>query len=170
MNDLVVKGKVTSLNLLNMIMRFQAGAAAVQGDLKQFYASIQLVVDQWNLQRVLFRDDLDPKKEVLEAVIKTLIWGVKCVSGQSEASIIQLAEIIKSKNPTLHDFLLNCRFCDDLGNSGISIDDLKKLTRDADELFAKVGLECKGWSFSGAFILSSSLSAVMQVWFSFWAP
>ena len=34
LNDLVVKGKVTTLNLVKMIMRFQASAAAVQGDLK----------------------------------------------------------------------------------------------------------------------------------------
>ena len=75
MNDLVVKGKVTTLNLVKMIMRFQAGAVAVQGDLKQFYASIKLVVNQWNLQRILYRKDLDPNNEVLEGVIKTL-FGV----------------------------------------------------------------------------------------------
>lgn len=60
LNDLVVKGKVTTLNLVKMMMRFQAGAVAVQGDLKQFYASIKLVVQQWNSQRVLFKKDLDP--------------------------------------------------------------------------------------------------------------
>ena len=109
MNDLVVKGRVTTLNLLKMIMRFQAGAAAVQGDLKQFYASIKLVTEQWNLQRVLFRKDLDPNNEVLEAIIKTLIWGVKCVSAQSEGSIIQLAEFVKQNSPKLYDFLLNLR-------------------------------------------------------------
>ena len=149
LNDLVVKGKVTTLNLVKMIMRFQAGAAAVQGDLKQFYASIKLVVEQWNLQRVLYRRDLDIENEALEAVIKTLIWGVKSVSGQSEASIIQLAEFIKSKKPKLYDFLINCRFCDDLGNSAANTEELLKLTEDADKLFAQVGLECKGWSFSG---------------------
>ena len=94
MNDLVVKGRVTTLDLVKMVMRFQIGAAAVQGDLKQFYASVKLVVEQWNLQRVLFRKDLDPQSEVLEGIIKTLIWGVKCVSAQTEASIIQLAEFI----------------------------------------------------------------------------
>ena len=46
LNDLVVKGKVTSLNLVKMIIRFQTGTFAVQGDLKQFYASIKLVASQ----------------------------------------------------------------------------------------------------------------------------
>lgn len=71
------------------------------------------------------------------------------MSSQSEASIIQLAEFIKSKNPRLYDFLINCRFCDDLGNSAANIEELKHLTSDADLVFSQVGLECKGWSFSG---------------------
>ena len=54
LNDAVVKGRVVTLNLIKMMLRFMVGKVAVQGDLKQFYASIKLVQDQWNLQRVLF--------------------------------------------------------------------------------------------------------------------
>ena len=149
LNDLVVKGKVTTLNLLKMIMRFQAGAAAVQGDLKQFYASIKLVAEQWHLQRVLFKENLDPDAKVIEGIIKTLIWGIKCVSGLSEAAVIQLAESVQYDIPALFDFLINGRFCDDLGNSKPKIEELKALTKEADKLFESVGLACKGWSFSG---------------------
>ena len=140
MNDLVVKGKVTSLNLVKMIIRFQTGAVAVQGDLKQFYASIKLSPSQWNLQRILYRHNLDPKGEVMEAVIKTLIWGIKSVSGQSECAIMKLAEFIKTANPKLYDLLLNCRFCDDLGSSDVTVEALKQLTKEADHLFSQVGL------------------------------
>ena len=94
LNDLVVKGRIVTLNLVKMVLRFQVGKAAVQGDLKQFYASIKLVERQWNLQRVLYRPGLDPKAEVLEAVIKTLIWGVKSVSAQSECAIQKLAQFV----------------------------------------------------------------------------
>ena len=65
LNDAVVKGRIVTLNLVKMFLRFQVGRAAVQGDLKQFYASIKLVPEQWNLQRVLFRPDLDPNSEVV---------------------------------------------------------------------------------------------------------
>ena len=150
LNDMVVKGRVVTLNLLKMLLRFGVGEAAVQGDLKQFYASIKLVEDQWNLQRILYRENLDPKNEVLEAVIKTLIWGVKSVSAQSEAAIIKLAQFVLNTNPGLADFLLNCRFVDDIGGSAKNLEILKKLTKDADDLFEGVGLSCKGWSYSGS--------------------
>ena len=61
LNDLVVKGRIVTLNLVKMVLRFQVGKFAVQGDLKQFYASIKLVESQWNLQRILYWHNLDPK-------------------------------------------------------------------------------------------------------------
>ena len=149
LNDLVVKGKVTTLNLMKMITRFQAGQHAVQGDLKQFYASIKLVLEQWNLQRVLFRENLDPKGKLIEAIIKSLIWGIKCVSALSEASVIKLAEFIKEKLPDLYKLLVDSRFCDDIGASSNSMEKLKATTKEADNLFDSVGLACKGWSYSG---------------------
>ena len=85
----------------------------------------------------------------MEALIRTRIWGIKCVSAQSECAICKVAEFVKEDNPKLYDLLVNCRFCDDLGSSDVSTDANKKKTNDADKCFSEVGLECKGWSFSG---------------------
>ena len=149
LNDLVVKGRVVTLNLTKMVLRFIVGKAAIQGDLKQFYASIKLLRDQWNLQRVLYKRNLDPDSPVMEAVIVTLIWGIKCVSAQSETAVIKLAEAVKEKNPRLAELLLHSRFVDDLGDSGDDVKKLQVLVDDADDLFEQVGLSCKGWTMSG---------------------
>ena len=148
-NDLLVKGKITTLNLTRMVLRFMVSPHAVQGDLSQFYASLKLKKDFWNLQRVLIKDDLNPDNPALEAVIGTLIWGMKSVSGQSEAAVIKLAEAVEEKNPRLAQTLIQSRFVDDIGDSEVNMDDLKKLVEDADHLFSLVGLSCKGWTFSG---------------------
>ena len=150
LNDAVVEGRVVTLNLVKMVLRFCVRMFALQGDLKQFYASIKLIVDQWNLQRVLYRKNLDPNEKVQEALIKTLIWGIKSVSAQSECAIIKLAEAVKEELPLLSDFLINSRFVDDLGHSEASKDTLEKLVNEADNLFSQVGLACKGWSISGS--------------------
>ena len=149
LNDAVVKGRVVTLNLVRMVLRFCVGLFALQGDLKQFYASIKLIMEQWNLQKVLYRKNLDPKEPVQEALIKTLIWGIKSVSAQSECAIIKLAEAVKNEFPLLADFLINSRFVDDLGHSEASKETIEQLIAEADDLFSKVGLACKGWSISG---------------------
>ena len=131
-----------------MVLRFSVGPIAVQGDLRQFYASIKLFRDQWNLQRVLIKPGLDPSEKEIEGVIVTLIWGIKCVSAQSEAAVMKLAKFVQDSNPRLASFLIDSRFVDDLGDSDEDIKTVKSLIDDADKLFESVGLACKGWSCS----------------------
>ena len=40
---------------------------------------------------MLIRKDLDPNGELLDAIINSIIWGVKSASGQSECGVIKLA-------------------------------------------------------------------------------
>ena len=149
LNDLVCKGKIESLNLLKVLLRFMTGLFAVTGDLKQFYNACKLNSSQWNLQRFLWVDNLDPKGEVLEAVITTLIYGVTSVSAQSELAMKDLADHIRAENPELATLLVLSRYVDDLLESKASQEEVLKLTKDADKLFDMVGLLCKGWTVSG---------------------
>ena len=149
LNDLCVKGKVSSLDLLNMLLRFVTGSVACAGDLKQFYPSIGLKEDQWNLQRLLFKDGLDVDADVIELIIVSLIYGVRPVSALSERAVIMLAEYIQPSNPRLAALLIKSRFVDDLADSGKNSKVINKLIEDADELLNSVDLHCKGWSRSG---------------------
>ena len=83
----MVKGKITTINLVKMLLRFIVGLYAVNGDLQQVYNACKLIADQWNLQRFLYRENMDPSNPVKEGVIKTLIYGIKSVSRQSEHAI-----------------------------------------------------------------------------------
>ena len=83
LNDYVVKGSVNSLNLLRLILRWSVGPVAFSGDLAQFYNRCKLVNSQWNLQKFLWCPDLNPEGEIVEAIVKTLIYRVKSVSAQS---------------------------------------------------------------------------------------
>ena len=148
LNDLVVKGSTNSLDLLRLVLRWQVGYFAMSGDLAQFYNSFKLGSKQWNLQRFLWQDDLNPDAEVVEGVITTLIYGVKSVSAQSEDAIKQLAETVRPSKPRLADFLLYCLYVDDIGESKGTEEECKELATQADQVFAMVGLECKGWTFS----------------------
>ena len=150
LNDLVAKGKVETLNLVKVLIRFCIGKFALTGDLKQFYNACKLGADQWNLQRFLWIDDLDPEGKVLEAVITTLIYGVRSVAAQSELALSDLAQLIKKENPQLAVFLILSRYVDDLQDSKATLEECTGLAKDADELFLKVGLVCKAWTLSGS--------------------
>ena len=63
---MVVKGKINTINLVKMVLRFRAGRFGVTCDLQQFYNSCKLEAHQWNLQRFLYREEMDPENTVLE--------------------------------------------------------------------------------------------------------
>ena len=149
LNDLTMKGRVSTLDLITMLLRFTIGSVAVSGDLKMFYTSIDLCPSQWNLQRVLMREDMDITKDVVEMVICTLIFGVRAVSALSETAIIMLSNLISHAQPRLADFLRSARFVDDLADSDKDQDAIKKLIDEADKLFDSCGLRVKAWSVSG---------------------
>lgn len=150
LNDLVAKGRIETLNLVKVLMRFIVGKVGFTGDLTQFYNACKLGSDQWNLQRFLWIEDLNPSGEVLEGVITTLIYGVKSVSAQSEYALSELAKLVEKEDPVLARLLTLSRYLDDLQESKQSEVECHSLTKDADEVFGRVGLKCKAWTVSGS--------------------
>ena len=149
MNDLVAKGKIESINLIKVLLRFITGSFAITGDLSMFYNAFKLEKEQWNLQRMLWIEDLNPDGVVKEAVIMTLIYGVKSVSAQTEFALLELSKMVEETNPELAHFLTKSRYVDDLQDSKKSAEDCVFLGESADNLFAKVGVHCKAWTVSG---------------------
>ena len=83
-------------------------------------------------------------------VIKSYIYGVKCVSGQTEYAMEQVAKKIELKYPALAALIRWCRYVDDLAESKMKLEELKEISKQADEVFDSIGLRCKGWTFSGS--------------------
>ena len=51
LNDLLCKGRINSMNLLRMMIRFEIGLFALTGDLQQFYCSCKLHASMMNFKR-----------------------------------------------------------------------------------------------------------------------
>ena len=149
LNDLVAKGRIDTINLLKMLLRFCVGRYAFCGDLQQFYNSCKLEPEFWNLQRFLWKPDLDPDGEVIEMVMKTLIYGVKSVSCQSEEAKKMLAEAVKNIYPEVYKLILENIYVDDIGESKATKAECKKVMEEADVTFDMVDLKVKGWSETG---------------------
>ena len=115
-----------------------------------FYTSIGLDEDQWNLQRVLWKELMDIDAPLVELIIISLIFGLRPVSALSERAVIAVAQSIQQESPRLADMILKARFVDDLADSEEATDIIKEIIKEADKLFLSVGLRCKGWSISGS--------------------
>ena len=149
LNDLVCKGRVETLNLVRLVLRFAMGRFALAGDLSQFYNCLRLREDFWNLQRMLWRENLALDDVVQEAIIVTLIYGVKSVSAQSETAMVRIAREIQHKYPDLAQLLQKGRYVDDIADSKANKEEVEDIIKDGDKVFSEVGLKCKGWTLTG---------------------
>ena len=149
LNNLSMKGRVNTLDLVTMLLRFVIGEVGLCGDLQGFYPSISLHESQWNLQRVLFKEGLDLDSDTLELLFITLIYGVRSVSALSERAVLDLADHVASSSPEVAEFIRRSRFVDDLATSHQFRWMIDQLIRDSDEVFGSVGLKVKGWTKTG---------------------
>ena len=149
LNDLVCKGVVKNINMIKLLLRFCIGLYAMCGDIKQWYNSGKLIPFLWNLQRFLFKENLDPDGETKEGVITTLIYGVKSSSCQTEVTKEKLADSVEEVYPEVAKMLRDGFYVDDGADSKADKDEILNLMKDTDEVLATIGCEIKAWVVSG---------------------
>ena len=150
LNDLVCKGVIKSINMIKLLLRFIVGLFALAADIKQFYNTSKLITSQWNLQRFVYKEDLDLENETKEGVITTSIYGVKCASCQGECVKEKLADHFEEEKPSASKTLVDSTYVDDIGDSKGKKDEAVQLQQDVDEVLGSVGMSVKDWTYSGS--------------------
>ena len=84
LNDTLAKGKADLVSMVSMVLNWLIRPVALTGDILQFYNMVLLRKEHWKYQRVVWYRDLDPRNELIRGVVRTLIYGVRCVSSQTE--------------------------------------------------------------------------------------
>ena len=100
--------------MIRLVLQFVMGKHAVTEGLSQFYNSLKLREDFFNLQRFLWRMNMGDIEETLQAVFVTLMYGVKSVSARREEAMIRLAMDFQTMYPALAELLLTGRQVDDM--------------------------------------------------------
>ena len=148
LNEILPRGKF-DLALDRLAVNFALRQVALVGDISKFYNSFNLHPNDYNLQLLLWQDNLDPDGELTCYVIRTLIYGIRSVARQSEIALEILNEEFKEKDKEFSRLLTLCRYVDDLGTSLDSRDDAISLRNKTDKILKSVGLNVKGWVISG---------------------
>ena len=117
LNDLLAKGAIDMVRLIDMVMDWRMGASAFCGDIRQFYNTILLAEEHWQYQKVMLKKSLDPHSKILTGIIRTLIYGVKPVGNQCEEVIKLLADEVWSEHPDVAKLLVFKRYVGDFGQS-----------------------------------------------------
>ena len=152
LNDNLVKGRIYLVSLFSTVMGWLVGPVGIHGDISQFYNRVLLDKNHWKYQKVVWFDNLDPNGPLQKGIVRTLIYGVRCVSAQTEFVKRLLQERIRQSDlprcGEVADFIRDRFYVDDGGNSVCTMEDAYDLTQQTDIALATVDMKVKGWSIS----------------------
>ena len=153
LNDYLAKGRTDLVNLFKMVLGWLIGPVAIHGDISNFYNTVLLDKLDWKYQKVVWYNNLDPDSPLMRGVIRTLIYGVRCVSAQTEYVKRLVQERIRSTTDDpdkiqVADFIRDSFYVDDGGRSVPSMDEACRLTQNTDIELAAVHMKVKGWTVS----------------------
>ena len=95
-------------------------------------------------QRLLWTESLDPEVEPTEFIITSLIYGIRTVSGLTEAALTKLGEA----HPELAG-IFKTRYVDDLGFSVGDDATATDIVTNVGSVLSSYGIQVKGWCISG---------------------
>ena len=148
LNDLLTKGENNMNNLIQILIRWTTKLWAFHTDVQKMYNAVQLEKSHWRYQLYLWEQNLDPKKEPVTKVIKTLIYGVKPSGNQAGRALRLTAENSVETYPKASKIILDDVYVDDCMSGTDTKTDLMTVTDDLKFVLETEGFTLKGFTFS----------------------
>ena len=102
LNDILAKGVNMLANMVMLLAKFRMGAHAFTADVSMAYNCVALHPDFLRYHKYLWVEDLNPNGDVIEMVIRSLIYGVRS-SGNQTIVAFHVTAREAAKKPQLAD-------------------------------------------------------------------
>ena len=144
LNKLLPVGSL-NYNLPACIQAFLTYPVVQAGDLKSFYCSFYVPIDQFHVHQMRWIDDLDPGGKPKTYVMVRLFFGLASVPKLTLIGFEELAQLY----PELAEILRKAFYVDDCILGSFNEEEADATRAELAECLARHGLVFKGWSFSG---------------------
>lgn len=142
-------------DLIAIFLRFRAKRFGMTGDIRQMFRQVQITPEQWNFQRVLWRDS--PSEELREYVITVVCWGQTSAGFNSVRAVRQCAVDEQHNYPTGARIAMNDLYYDDLLSGADTEADICDAYHQVTQLLRSGGFELAKWATN-----STALATVLK--------
>lgn len=138
-NDQQLPGPKLQDDLITIFLRFRANQFGVAADIKQMFRQVNVSPENWNHQRVLWRDS--PNEKLREYVITVICWGQTSAGFNAVRAVRQCAVDKQQRFPIGSKVALNDLYYDDLLSGAETEPELLKVYQEISQLLKAGGFE-----------------------------
>lgn len=150
LNDIQFPGPKLQHDLYDTVLRFRIGRIALSADVQKMFRQVRIIEDQWDLQRILWRED--PLDELKEYWLTVITYGLTSAGYNAVKALIKCASDSANKYPLAEKIVKDCFYMDDMLVSVNTTEEAKKTYQQV-----KLSLE------SGGFVLSKWASNCPEI-------
>ena len=153
LNCTLAKGVNMLADMLQLLIRFRIGPFAFAADISMAYNCVALHVEHLRYHKYLWVEELDPNGEIVEMVVRTLIYGVKSAGNQTMVAFQVTADQADEKKNLQEsggpDCLRESAYMDDIISSFLTA--LRRATtiKGLDETLSISQMGVKAYTLSG---------------------
>lgn len=142
LNDCQLIGERRQDKLFTHIARFQIHRIGITGDVRKMYLMVEVVEDQWDLQRIFWREEGQP---IQEYWLTRLTFGLASAPHCAVRAMQQCAMDEAHRFPLAAKVVLRDFYMDDLLTGADTDEEAIELMRQLKELLAAGGFELTKW-------------------------
>lgn len=143
LNDIQMLGEKLQRDLHDIVMRFRRHRIAVCGDIKKMFNQVRLSKEQWNLQRIFWRENkLEPLREYWLTVVT---FGLTSSAHLAVRSVVQAAREAQEEFPEAANAIENDYYMDDCTTGESNESRAIKLAKDMYRVLKGAGFELCQW-------------------------
>lgn len=154
-NDQQLAGPKLQDDLISIFLRFRAKRFGMTADIRQMFRQVRITPEQWNFQRVLWRDS--PSDELREYVLTVVCWGQTSAGFNAVRAVRQCAVDEQHNYPAGARIAMSDLYYDDLLSGAATEDEVCNAYHQVAQLLRSGGFELAKWATN-----STALAAVLK--------
>lgn len=146
-------------DLADILMRFRRHKIGVSADIKKMFRQVQLAPEQWNLQRIFWRDD--KKNPLKEYQLVTVIYGLAASPYLAVKSMLVGATEYENQYPKAVQAIRDDFYVDDCVTGAETESEAIQLAQEIQYVLRKSGFELDKWRSNSLKLLNEFGSTEM---------
>ncbi|XP_055918311.1 uncharacterized protein LOC129950394 [Eupeodes corollae] len=143
LNDIQMLGPKMQKDLQETIMRFRRHRIAIYADIRKMFNQVKLAKEQWNLQRLFWREDSNQKLK--EYWLTVVTFGLTASPFVAVRSVIETARLAKENYPKAAKAIEEDFYIDDCTTGAHTVKEAIKLAKEIDTILKGAKFELRKW-------------------------